>query len=182
VRPTKITRRTTRKQLAALVARALAEAGIDAVLVGGSVAAIYSGERYTTEDLDFVSYKPLKIIAPVMARLGFKMVGNRAVHPATELYVQFCAPPLAVGREPVTPVTFTTAAGAVQMLSPTDCVLDRLMKYYHWGDEQGLEQALVVAQRRRVDLERVRELSRREGKLDQFKVFAARLRHAGARM
>jgi hypothetical protein len=178
--PKKITRRTTRKEMAALVARALRDASIDAVLVGGSVAAIYTGERYATEDLDFVSYKPLKTIAPVMERLGFKMVGNRAVHPNSALYVQFCAPPLAIGREPVSPVKLKTAYGTLDILSPTDCVLDRLMKFYHWGDEQGLEQAILVAKIRNVDLARARELSTREGKLDQFKFFEAELRRARA--
>jgi Nucleotidyl transferase of unknown function (DUF2204) len=164
-----------RKALAARVATALAKAGVDAVLVGGSVASIYSGERYVTDDLDFVSYKPLKVITPVMEQLGWKMVGNRAVHPKHALYVQFCAPPLAVGREPVEPVDVQAGSASIRTLSPTDCVLDRLMKYYHWNDEQGLEQAVLVARHRKIDLARVREVSRREGKLIAFKVFEARL-------
>src|SRR6185369_5276459 len=97
-----------------------------------SVVSIYSGEKYVTDDLDFVSYRPLKTIAPVMEKLGWKMVGNRAVHPGQVLYVQFCAPPLAIGREPVKPVRVGTSRAAIHTLSPTDCVLDRLMKYYHW--------------------------------------------------
>jgi hypothetical protein len=167
---------TARKALAARVTAALKAAGVDAVLVGGSVASIYSGERYVTDDLDFVSYKPLKVIAPVMEKLGFRMIGNRAIHPKHELYVQFCAPPLAVGREPVEPVDVKTGGATIRTLSPTDCVLDRLMKYYHWNDEQGLEQAVLVARHRKIDLPRVREVSRREGKLKAFKVFEARVR------
>jgi len=165
-----------RKALAAEVARGLKDAGIDAVLVGGSVVSIYSGEQYVTDDLDFVSYRPLKTIGPVMEKLGWTMIGNRAVHPGQALYVQFCAPPLAVGREPVTPVQVGTGVAAIPTLSPTDCVLDRLMKYYHWNDEQGLDQAVLVSRHRKVDLGRIREVSRREGKLDLYKVFEARAR------
>lgn len=166
----------SRKALAARVATALGKAGVDAVLVGGSVVSIYSDERYVTDDLDFVSYKPLKVIAPVLKQLGWKMVGNRATHPKHELYVQFCAPPLAVGREPVEPVDVKTGSVTIRTLSPTDCVLDRLMKYFHWNDEQGLEQALLVASHHKIDLARVRDVSRRDGKLAAFKVFEARLR------
>ena len=102
----RITKATTRKVLAAMAQQHLRQNGIDAVLVGGSLVAIYSGDRYVTDDLDFVSHKPLKVIGPVMEQLGFNIIGNRAEHPATDLYVQFCAPPLAVGREPVTPIVF----------------------------------------------------------------------------
>jgi len=165
-----------RKALAAQITRALKRAGIDAVLVGGSVVSIYSGERYITDDLDFVSYRPLKTIAPVMEKLGYKMIGNRAERPGQDLSVQFCAPPLAVGRQPVEPVTVGVGRAAIQTLSPTDCVLDRLMKFYHWDDEQGLEQAVLVAKHRKVDLDRIREVSRREGKLDRYKIFESQTR------
>lgn len=165
-----------RRALAAEVTRGLKAAGIDAVLVGGSVVSIYSGERYVTDDLDFVSYRPLKAIAPVMEKLGWKMIGNRAERPGQVFYVQFCAPPLAVGREPVEPVRIGAGRSAIQTLSPTDCVLDRLMKYYHWDDEQGLDQALLVAKHRKIELARIREVSRREGKLEQYRVFEARAR------
>ena len=172
----KITRDTNRKELAAMVHASLRGAGIDSVLVGGSVVALYSKEQYVTDDLDFVSYRPLKIITPVMEGLGFKMVGNRALHPASNLSVQFCAPPLAVVREPVTPIELKTPHGPLVLLSATDCVLDRLMKYYHWNDEQGLEQALLVARHRKIDLGRVRALSKREGKHAQLEIFESRLR------
>lgn len=101
------------------------------MLVGGSVVSIYSGEKYVTDDLDFVSYKPLRTIGPVMERAGWKMIGNRAVRTDTELYIQFCAPPIAVGREPVTPVTLRAGRTTIDTLLPTDCVLDRLMKFFH---------------------------------------------------
>ena len=68
-RQTARTRDLPRRRLAARVSRALSAAGIDAVLVGGSVVSIYASERYVTDDLDFVSYRPLKAIAPVMEKV-----------------------------------------------------------------------------------------------------------------
>jgi hypothetical protein len=168
--------RTTRTELAARVSRALAAAGIDATLVGGAVAAIYSRGKYLTDDVDIVSHARLKEIAPILQKLGFEMIGNRAVHPRTALYVQFCSPPLSVGHSPVKPIVLKTPHGTVATLSPTDCVLDRLMKFYHWDDEQGLEQALLVARSRRIDLERIREVSLREGKSAQLRRFITELR------
>jgi hypothetical protein len=178
-RRTDRSRGAARRALAAQVTRGLKDAGIDAVLVGGSVVSIYSNEQYVTDDLDFVSYQPLKVITPVMEKLGWKMIGNRAIRPDQALYVQFCAPPLAVGREPVRTVTAGRGAAAIETLSPTDCVLDRLMKYYHWEDEQGLEQAVLVAHHQQIDLDRVRDVSRREGKLDLYKIFESRARASG---
>jgi hypothetical protein len=165
-----------RMELAAIVADTLRAHDVDAVLVGGSVVAFYSNGKYVTDDLDFVSHKPLKTIAPLMERLGFQMNGNTAVHPATKLYVQFCAPPLAIGRQPVVSVALETAHGTVETLAPTDCVLDRLMHYYHWNDEQALEQALLVARSQKIDLRRIRDVSKSEGKLEAFEQFRARLR------
>jgi hypothetical protein len=178
--PARREKKPSRKALAAQISRALAEAGIDAVLVGGSVVSIYSGERYVTDDLDFVSYRPLKVIAPAMRKIGWTMVGNQATHPKHDLYVQFCAPPLAVGRAPVEPVAIKAGSGTIRTLSPTDCVLDRLMKYYHWNDAQGLEQAILVAQRQKVDLERIRDVSKHEGKLREYTVFEARTRRTAS--
>ncbi|MDP2228515.1 MAG: hypothetical protein Q8J78_13685 [Moraxellaceae bacterium] len=49
------------------------------------------------------------------------------------------------------------------LLTPTDCVKDRLSAYYHWHDRQALEQAVWVAQRQAVDREAVRQWSAQEG-------------------
>ena len=83
---------------------------------------------------------------------------------------------LAVGHRAVAPVERATAAGTLAVLSPTDCVLDRLMKYFHWSDEQGLEQALLVASFQDVDLPTIKNVSIAEGASELFAVFERRLR------
>ena len=57
------------------------------------------------------------------------------------------------------------------MLTPTDCIKDRLAAYYHWDDEQCLQQAVWVAQQNEFDLESVREWSIKESAEDKFVVF-----------
>lgn len=54
--------------------------------------------------------------------------------------------PLAVGEEPVKKIDkIQFPTGILRVISPTDCVKDRLAAYYHWGDRQGLAQAIMVA-------------------------------------
>jgi len=57
------------------------------------------------------------------------------------------------------------------LLSPTDCVKDRLAAYYHWNDEQSLDQALMVYKENQVDLGEVERWSLNEGMEVKFKVF-----------
>ena len=49
--------------------------------------------------------------------------------------------------------------GTLQLLSPTDCVKDRLTAYYHWDDLQALEQAKMVAKNHKIDFEEIRRWS-----------------------
>jgi hypothetical protein len=64
-----------------------------------------------------------------------------------------------------------TEAGVLRLLTPTDCIKDRLAAYYHWDDEQCLQQAVWVAQQNEFDLESVREWSIKESAEDKFVVF-----------
>ena len=61
------------------------------------------------------------------------------------------------------------------MLSPTDCVKDRLCAFYFWNDLQGLEQAILVAKSQQVDLKQIKRLSKVEGKEIEFKAFTDKL-------
>lgn len=63
------------------------------------------------------------------------------------------------------------------MLTPTDSCRDRLASYLFWNDFSGLEQALAVQRARPddVDLKLVREWCHREGHVQKYDLFAARL-------
>ncbi len=60
------------------------------------------------------------------------------------------------------------ATGSLRLLSPTDCVKDRLANYYHWHDRHCLEQAIMVAQETGIDLGKVERWLRHEGMEDEF--------------
>src|SRR5271163_4228562 len=45
----------------------------------------------------------------------------------------------------------------------TDCVKDRLAGFYHWDDRQGLNQALDVCMDHKININKIREWSEREG-------------------
>lgn len=163
---TKIDRKTTRERLIAIVARHLHAEGIEVVLVGGSVAAIYSAEKYVTYDLDLVSWAPLPRVAAALAPLGYRMSGRLARHPETDFVLDFVSSPVLVGHKYVPDSalrTRKTADGAYRLLSPLDCVLDRLSAFYYYEDRQGLEQAISIARRLRVPIAEVRRWSREEG-------------------
>ena len=157
---------------------ALERAGIEAVLTGGAVVSIYTENAYQSYDLDFVVRGLAKDVRSAMASIGFtKRAGRHFEHPHTPYIVEFPSGPLAIGNSPVTATASRrTGAGVLRLLTPTDCVMDRLAALYHWSDFQGLEQAVAVGRRQRIDMNRVRRWSRREGMQLKFAVFERRVR------
>ena len=59
----------------------------------------------------------------------------------------------------------------LRLLSPTQCVMDRLAAYYHWNDRQSLEQALLVAENHPIKLNEVKKWSKNEGETSKFQEF-----------
>lgn len=120
--------------------------GIDAVLVGGACVSIYSHNRYQSYDLDFATYHELKLIEKILGQLGFRRTARCFSHPDCPYLIDFVNPPIAIGHESIRSFEILkTTAGSLTLLTPTDCVKDRLSAFFHWNDEQALEQALVVA-------------------------------------
>jgi hypothetical protein len=66
----------------------------------------------------------------------------------------------------------------VRILTPTQCVMDRLAAFYFWRDRQALDQAVLVATRHPVDLVQVERWSQRERHAEHFREFAANLTKA----
>ena len=161
----------TQGELAALIQSRLREKGFDVVLSGGAAVSIYSSNRYVSLDLDLVNpyFAKRRALRETMREIGFYEEGRHFTHPDTEFFVEFPPGPLAVGVEPVKQVNeLTLSTGMLRIISPTDCVKDRLACYYHWDDLQCLEQAVLVAQANRIDLAEIERWSEGEGKLDEF--------------
>ncbi len=111
-----------------------------------------------------------------MIELGFVQENRYFKHDGVVFLVEFPRGPLAVGKEPVgaiREIEFST--GTLRIISPTDCVKDRLAAYYHWKDRQSLEQAALVASSNDIDLAEIERWSKREGMADKFKEIALQL-------
>ncbi len=161
----------SRLEFAAFIASELRKRNIDVVLSGGSCVSIYSRDLYVSMDLDLVNarFARRSEIKVVMERLGFSEENRYFRHPDNALMVEFPPGPLGVGDEPVQQIDeITTATGVLRIISPTDCVKDRLIWYYHEHDTECLEQAIMVADNNDIDIAEVERWSDVEGKLDVF--------------
>jgi len=158
-------------EVAAHVAAHLEQNGINVVLTGGSCVTIYTANRYQSYDLDFIEEGRTgrKKIAGILAQLGFQAKDRYFTHTETPYFVEFPSGPLAIGDEPVRDIArLEFATGTLRLLSPTDCVKDRLANYYHWKDRQCLDQAIMVAMDAAVDMEEIERWSRHEGMAEVF--------------
>ena len=165
------------KELASLIYETLKESGINAVLVGGACVSIYSNNRYQSSDLDFATYEELKPIEKALAKLGFKRTGRQFSHDQCTYLIDFVNPPISVGHESVHHFnTLKTSIGSLKLLSPTDCVKDRLASFFHWNDAQALEQALMVAEDHSIDLKDLKRWAKAEGFEKKFEEFLQRVK------
>jgi len=138
----------TEEQVWKFVAHHLAKNGIDTILVGGAVAAIYSKGIYKSGDLDLVlkSYIQGKI-PELMKEIGFKKSGGRHyTHPECQIFVEFMFGPAGIGDDVnIKPDQMKVDGQTIYIYSPTDCIRDRLASYIHYGARECLDQATLVA-------------------------------------
>lgn len=167
------------EEVAALVCTTLDTHGISAVLSGGAVVSIYSGDEYVSYDLDFVPIGLARKVDGAMQSLGFAKEGRHWRHPRTRYWVEFPAGPPAIGEETIREFAEReTASGVLRLLRPTECVMDRLAWFFHMNDLQCLEQAVQVARHHPVDLKRIERWARNElpHGPDRFREFERGLR------
>ena len=165
-------------ELAAYIQSSLLDAGIDVVLSGGSAVSFYSSDQYVSKDLDLINahFAKRREIRLNMERIGFREKGRYFTHDESAYLVEFPEGPLAVGEEPVKEIfSFELATGTLRVLSPTDCVKDRLCAYYFWNDRQGLAQAVLVAKSQQVDLKELKRWSKAQRKTGEFDIFEDQL-------
>lgn len=152
--------------------------GIEVILSGGAVVGIYSNGIYVSRDIDLVNAKfaDRREIALTMEVIGFTPAGRHFEHPESDQIIEFPPGPVSIGDEKIEKFNeFKLETGVLCLLSPTDCVKDRLSHYYHWGDQQCLAQAILVSVNWDIDLNDVREWSIREGKEAMFEKISKEL-------
>ena len=172
----------THLEIAAAVSEALRKHGVTAVMSGGGCVTIYSENKYQAVDLDFVdSYRDRFVIPQAMAGIGFFLENDRYYkNDTTELHLEFPPGPVMIGDEfAKNPVEWETPTGKIRMLSPTDCVKDRLLKFYEWNDGQALYQALLVVGVQQVNFREIERWSLQcegqEGRHTFFRGLAGRV-------
>ena len=173
-----ITDKTTLEQLATIVCSALSEHDISVVLSGGAAVSVYSENEYESYDLDFIPIGLARRVDRAMQSLGFKKEGRHWLHPKNAYYVEFPSGPVAIGEEVIHDFAERQSAeGMLRILHPTECVMDRLAWYFHDADRQCLEQALQVARRQSINLERIERWAKKERPhgTERFNEFRTRL-------
>ena len=167
-------------ELAAVVSKALEAAGVTAVLSGGAAVSIYTSNRYQSLDLDFVTSEQLSKLATILEPHGFvRGKGRHLEHPHTDLYLEFPPGPPAVGGYIITEwSSLETEYGTIQMLTPTQMVMDRLAAFFHWNDPQALDQAVLIAQDNTLEWPALEDWASLESASEKFQTFKRALERA----
>lgn len=172
-------RNCSEEELWKFVGYHLSEAGIESVLVGGAVVAVYSKGAYRSGDLDFVAGAGARPrIQEILESLGFKSVrGRHFEHPdCPHLIIEFPPGPVSIGDDhQIKPAEVKVEGRVLKILSPTDCIRDRLASYIHFNARECLDQAVLVAKSQSFDLEVVRKWCVSEGARPAFEEFRRRV-------
>jgi hypothetical protein len=171
----------TEEELWHYVAWHLEGEGIRSVLVGGAVVAIYTSGLYRSGDLDIVpdDWGRSKLTES-LAKIGFVATKSRYYqHPeCNHLFIEFPRGPVEIGEQyPVIPDEVVVEGRTILILSPTDCVKDRLAGYIHWQTRSYLDQALLICQQQkhRVKLNEIRDWCIKENGMTAFEELRNRL-------
>lgn len=158
-------------ELAAYVSTHLKNSDVQAVLSGGACVTIYTQNDYQSFDLDFIENvsTPYKELKNIMQEIGFYPQNRYFSNPDTPYFIEFPSGPLSAGDEPMSEIIERRYdTGILTLISPTECVKDRLAAYYHWNDRQCLKQAVMVSIHEPINLSEIERWSAHEGKLKEF--------------
>jgi hypothetical protein len=109
-------------------------------------------------------------------QIGFYPKDRYFRHDNCQYFLDFVPPPPSIGNEPVKEIVRIKQGNRIlKLLSPTDCVKDRLAAFYHWQDRQSLEQAVLVCLNNTVDLKEIERWSIQEGMQNKYHRFIALL-------
>lgn len=152
----------------------LAKNDVDVILVGGAVVSIYSEGAYKSGDLDFVlnDFSRAKL-EEVLFGLGFEKSQRFYKHPdCKHLFLEFVGFPVSIGEDyQITPDEIEVEGTKIKIYSPTDCVRDRLAGYIHFSSRDNLDQAILVAKRHPINLEKVKQWCTSEKHPEVFEEF-----------
>ena len=170
----------TEEDLWKYVASHLSKNGVDTLLVGGAVVAIYSKGAYRSGDLDFVQLSYLnKKLPALMREIGFQVTESRHYsHPKCKhLIIDFVSGPAGIGEDTrIVPAEVKIDGTVIKLYSPTDCIRDRLASYIHFKASECLDQAVLVAQRHPFNAAKIKKWCAEEGSPQAFVEFETKLK------
>lgn len=175
---------TTLREMAFIVCTALHQAGETVVLSGGGSATVYAPEAYQSRDLDFIFafWSSFGVPKKPLLDLDFIEKDSAYHHPESIFTVEFPRGPLAIGDEEITSWnTLEEGDLILHILTPTDCVRDRLAWFIYNEDFSGMAQAVGVGSQQDIDLELIRRWCEGEGALTKFEIFQANLEKGRAK-
>lgn len=165
----------TAEELWKYVAVNLKQKGIDTILVGGAVVSIYSEGIYQSGDLDFVLASLFtENLEKSMNEIGFIKKSRHFIHPdCKHLFVEFPGSiPLGIGEDySIRPDEHKVDGNVIKILSPTDCVKDRLATYIYFKDRDGMDQAVLIGRKHPIDFNSVESWCKNEGYSEVYKEF-----------
>jgi hypothetical protein len=160
----------TEEEVWKYVAFNLSANGISSVLVGGSVVSIYTKGIYKSGDLDIVCNSfnlTIGDLIPIMKKIGFKKrkSGRHFEHPKCKhIFVEFLSPPVMIAEDfNILPDEILVEGKVIKILSPTDCIKDRLASFIYFKSRDSLEQALLVAENQPFDIKEIKRWIKNEG-------------------
>jgi len=117
----------------------------------------------------------------VLEEIGFRAwKGRYYKHPECgHLVIEFPKGPVELGEQyPVIPDEIEWEGRTLRLLSPTDCVKDRLAAYIHWGSRDCFDQAVLVCRRqlRRIDFQDLQRWCEREKGMRAYQELLQKLR------
>lgn len=157
----------TPEETAAIIYEMLKMKGIDVVLTGGSCMEIYTHSNYSSYDLDFIANPSIKTsqIKEIMIEAGFEVTKGRYFqHKNTQYLVEFPTGPVNLGNEePKEHNELKTHVGNLKLLTPTNCVKDRLCAFLYHDGSECFSQAIAVAHKNEIDKNDLVNWAKREG-------------------
>ena len=127
---------------------------------------IYTHSNYSSYDLDFIANPSIKSeqVKNAMIEAGFEKTKDRYFkHPDNDYYVEFPTGPVSLGNEePKEHSELKTHVGTLKLLTPTNCVKDRLCAYLYHNGEECFSQAIAVAHKNEIDKENLLKWAAKE--------------------
>ncbi|MDR2192796.1 MAG: hypothetical protein LBO62_07980 [Endomicrobium sp.] len=157
----------------------LIKKGVNVVLVGGACVSVYTDNKYLLNDFDLVCENALQELEPILNEMGFKRKGRLFYNENSDFVLDFVPPPVMIAQKRIKKTAvIKTKFGQLYLLTPTDCIKDRLAGFYFWNDPQSFEQAALVykSQKKKIDVKDIERWAKQENAYDKCRIFLEKIK------